>query len=350
MSGRPYGIAIVGYGGMGNQHARLIQSLEVLNLTGIWDIDPVRQEAASGNSFRVYPNFEAVLNDAEVDIVLIATPNHVHKDIAIQAMKAGKDVICEKPVTLNSAELQAILDIAEYTGRLFVVHQNRRWDEDYLSIKTIVDEKRIGEMYHIESRVHGSRGIPGDWRAQKEYGGGMLLDWGVHLVDRLLQMIPEKVKEVYCKFTYVTNTEVDDGFKMMLTFESGKTALVEVGTANLISLPKWYVSGDQGAAIIEDWEMNGRVVRLRTMGGHDAKPIVAGAGLTKTMAPRNDGSDLEEPLPRIKTDIREFYANVVETIEGKAEIKVKNHEVMRVMKLLEAAILSDAKKQVVSFE
>lgn len=350
MGKRLHGIAIVGYGGMGSQHARLIRTMDMLTITGVWDIDPVRRRAAENDSLRAFSGYDALLADPETDIVLIATPNDSHKDLSIQALNAGKHVICEKPVTLNSRELEEILETAGRTGNLFVVHQNRRWDEDFLSIKKIVEEKRIGELLYVETRVHGSRGIPGDWRKKKACGGGMLLDWGVHLLDRLLLLIPEKVTQLYCQLLYFTKNEVDDGFKLYLTFESGKTALVEVGTTNFVALPKWYVTGTTGTAVIEDWEMNGKVVRLTAQDDRDADPIVAGAGFTKTMAPRDDGSVTEEPLPRIQTDVRDFYRNVVEALEGRAEIIVKNEQVLRLMRLIDAAFESDRRKQAVSFE
>ena len=87
------------------------------------------------------------------------------------------------------------------------VHQNRRWDEDYLTIKRIYDEGRLGRVFKIESRVHGSRGIPSDWRNQKAYGGGMVLDWGIHLLDQLLMMVKEPVVSVYADLDNVTNQE-----------------------------------------------------------------------------------------------------------------------------------------------
>lgn len=349
---KAYGVAIVGYGGMGSQHGRLVRTVEDMVLVGAYDINPKRQEAAAEQGLKAYPDLVTLLADQEVDLVVIATPNHVHAEIAIAAMRAGKHVICEKPVTMNSKELQDILEVQKETGKQFVVGQNRRWDEDYLVMKKLFDEKQLGEVFHVESKVHGSRGIPGDWRGMKEFGGGMLLDWGVHLVDRILLLFPEKVKSVHCKFTHITNAEVDDGFRLSLTFESGRTALLEVGTTHFITNPLWYMNGTAGTAVIADWSMNGKIVKLaNASGGHDATPIVAGAGLTKTMAPRvDDHTTIEEPLPRIPTDIRDFYRNVLDAIEGKAEIIVKNEEVMRVMKLLEAAFLSDETNQVIAFE
>jgi predicted dehydrogenase len=110
----------------------------------------------------------------------------------------------------------------------------------------------------------------------------MLLDWGVHILDQMLMMVQEKVKKVYCKFTHVTNELVDDGFKIILTFERGKTAHLEVGTSNFIILPRWYVLGLNGSAVIEDWNLKGKIIRVKNWEDKDAVPIRAASGLTKT--------------------------------------------------------------------
>jgi len=350
MSTHKLGVAIVGFGGMGFQHSLMISNVPRLKLVGTYDIKEECQAKAVENGLKAYPSLEAVLADRAIDIVLIATPNHTHKDIAIQSMRAGKHVICEKPVCLNSTELKAILDVAAETGKVFQVHQNRRWDEDFLIVKKLYDERIIGDVFHIETRVQGSRGIPGDWRRLAEQGGGMMLDWGVHLLDRITVMIEGRIVQVFCKLNFPTGEEVDEGFHVFLTFEHGKTVMVEVGTRNFLSLPLWYVSGTMGTAIIEDWTMKGRVMKLRTFEDMDAKPIVAGAGLTKTMAPRVDTTATEEPLPRVKSDVCDFYRNVIDVIEGKAKPVIKNTEVMRVMKLMETCFLSDKTGQVIQFE
>lgn len=217
-------------------------------------------------------------------------------------------------------------------------------------MKQLYREKALGEVFNIESRVLGGRGIPGDWRGKKEFGGGMLYDWGVHLIDQMLQLTDEKIKKIYCQCTHVTNKEVDDGFKLLLTFASGMTAHIEVGTCNFISLPMWYMAGDQGTAIIGFWDMEGKVVKLHSWEDKDAKPIEAASGLTKTMAPR-DGNSVEElPIPRIQSNPREYYANVFDYLEGKADILVKNEQVMRVLRVIELALESAAKNQALDFE
>lgn len=345
-----YGLAIVGLGGQGNWHREFLENIDNLTVVGINDINESRKKFARENNIYVYEKLEEVLQDKRVDIILVATPNDLHKEIAIKALKAGKNVVCEKPAAMNSKELEEIMSVEKETGKLFVVHQNRRWDEDFLTIKEIYNSNIIGKINTVESRVHGSRGIPGDWRLEQKHGGGMLLDWGVHILDQILFMIDEKVKKVYCKLTHITNQEVDDGFKIILTFENGKTALLEVGTSNFINLPRWYILGVNGSAVINDWDLNGKIVRVNNWDEIDAVPIKAASGITKTMAPRLDNTIFEEKLPVQKSDLKEFYKNVTAVIEGKSEVIVKNIQVLRVMKLMEACFISDEKQQVIDFE
>lgn len=367
-------IGIVGCGGMGGGHAIAIASgtgnarwnnddkgeafkgeyntdiFKKMTLAGIYDIDPVRKKWAAERGYYNYESYEAILADKNVDAILIATPNHLHKDMAISAMRAGKHVLCEKPVTPTSAELEEILVVSRETKKVFYPRQNRRWDEDYLIIKKIYNDKLLGEVFNIECRIMGSRGIPGDWRGIKAFGGGMILDWGVHIIDRLLVMVPEKVTKVFCACTHVTNKECEDGFKLHLTFESGITAVLEVGTCHFISLPLWMIYGTYGSAQIDDWDCKGRMVLLKSWEDKDAIPIHAGAGLTKTMAPRMNNSVEETPLPGVDFDHNELYSNFVDVCNAKADQIVTGEHALRVLRLMEAAFESDEKEMVVDFE
>jgi predicted dehydrogenase len=344
-------IGIVGFGGMGNWHRETIANIEGLTVGGIYDISDERKTYAKEVGVHSYASLEELLEDEQIDLVLVSTPNDLHKSIAIQAMRAGKNVVSEKPVTLNSSDLQEMIKVSEETGKLFTVHQNRRWDEDYLTMKKIFEEQQLGEVFRIESRVHGSRGIPGDWRQEKERGGGMVLDWGVHLLDQILQMMGNsKLKTVYATVTNITNQMVDDGFTAQLSFDNGVEAFIEVGTSNFISLPRWYMIGQNGTAIIEDWNLKGRIVRATGINEKDVIPVRTAAGLTKTMAPRRDDNIITEELSIVKSDIRDFYKNVMKVIQKEEEPKIKLPEVMRVMKLMEVIFESADKHQVIHFE
>ena len=351
-----YNIGIIGLGGMGNWHRELVNEgafgragggdgramggIPRLKVKGSFDIREIRQQHARDNGLHAYGSMKDLLADPEIDIVLVSTPNDLHMPLTVKALEAGKHVVCEKPVCLSSKELQKMIDASVKAGKVFAVHQNRRWDEDYLTVKTIFDKNLLGEIHRIESRVHGSRGVPGDWRGQPKHGGGMVLDWGVHILDQALQMVPGSIVKVYATFTHITNELVDDGFHVELTFDNGIIYFLEVGTSNFINLPRWYVRGRDGTALIENFACDGKIVRITDYSKNDAVPIVTAAGLTKTMAPRTKDTIKEEPLPKVKSDIRDFYKNIIATIEGKEKLRVSLESVMRNMLLMEAIFKS----------
>lgn len=346
------GCAVIGYGGMGSWHTRKIKNEmgEYAELIGIYDINPERGKEAEKNGIHAFASREELLADDRIDLVTVATPNDFHKEIVIAALEAGKNAISEKPVAMNSGELEEMIAVANKCGKLFTVHQNRRWDEDYLTMKKILDDGTMGNVYRIESRVQGSRGIPGDWRNQPEHGGGMVLDWGIHLLDQALMMtLPRKLKTVYAELTNVTNEKCDDGFRTTLIFDDGLSFYVEVTTSNFIELPLWYMLGENGTAVIDNWDCDGKIVMVSDWENRDAVPIVAGAGITKTMAPRTDDSIKEYPLPKQNADWGEYYKNVFAYLRGEQDIIVTHDQQRRLLKLVEAIFESGKTNKVVEF-
>lgn len=319
---------LIGFGGMGKWHTEILENVPEIELAGIYDIKEEKRKLAEEAGFHTYETEEAMLADESIDVILVATPNDTHRPIALRAMEAGKNVIVEKPATLSLKELTELEDMAGKTGRFLTVHQNRRWDEDLLTVREILKDQTMGEIFRIESRVHGSRGIPGDWRKEKAHGGGMVLDWGVHLFDQIFRLTGERrLKTVYATLTNVTNQEVDDGFTAVLRFEGGLEVLVEVGTNNFISLPRWYVLGENGSAVVEDWDLSGKIVKAFSEEEKEIVPVRTAAGLTKTMAPRREDTIRVEELPRVPGDIADFHRNVAAVLLRGEEPAVKLPEV-----------------------
>ena len=342
---------LIGFGGMGKWHTEILENVPEIELAGIYDIKEEKRKLAEEAGFHTYETEEAMLADESIDVILVATPNDTHRPIALRAMEAGKNVIVEKPATLSLKELTEPEDRPGKTGRFLTVHQNRRWDEDLLTVREILKDQTMGEIFRIESRVHGSRGIPGDWRKEKAHGGGMVLDWGVHLFDQIFRLTGERrLKTVYATLTNVTNQEVDDGFTAVLRFEGGLEVLVEVGTNNFISLPRWYVLGENGSAVVEDWDLSGKIVKAFSEEEKEIVPVRTAAGLTKTMAPRREDTIRVEELPRVPGDIADFHRNVAAVLLRGEEPAVKLPEVKRVMRLMETVFESAEKNHVMDFE
>ena len=350
------GTAVIGYGGMGKWHTeKMIRDMgERMELVGIYDIKPERCDLAKENGIHAFASREELLSDERIDFVVVATPNDMHREIAIDAMEHGKCVMSEKPVTMSSAMLEDMIAASERTGKLFTVHQNRRYDPDYLIIKKIYEDNTLGKLFNIESRVCGSRGIPGDWRQKKAQGGGMLLDWGIHILDQILMLFDDKkLISVYNQITTITNDEVDDGFSCELRYEDNLTVHLSVGTSNFIDLPRWYMQGVNGTAIITDWDCNGEIVMVEDWENKDAVPIKAGVGLTKTMAPRTKETIKSFPLPYVEkysfSEENRLYNNLCDAIEGKAEPMVTHAQQRRLIRVVEAMFESAEKNEVIKF-
>ena len=342
-------LAVVGYGCMGSWHARHAFASDVVELAGIYDIDEKKREIARQNGIHAYETIDELWADKDVEIVTIATPNDVHKSISIDAMASGKNVICEKPVTISVEDLIEMIDASKKFGKLFTVHQNRRWDVDYMAMKQIKESGELGEILNVESRIHGSRGIPSDWRGIKKYGGGMLYDWGIHLIDQILQIFLQKISAVHCDFDHITNDEVDDGFKLTLYFEGGAQAFMEVGTSNFITMPRFYMRAEKGSAIITDWTQKCKIIKCKAWHESDVIPVVSAAGITKTMAPRDEiTTDIYE-LEKPTSDVHDYYRNVCAALEGTQPQLVTHEQMLRVMKVVEAAFESAEKHQVIPF-
>ena len=332
-------IGIIGFGGMGNFHAEQIDSLaaEGFKVVGIYDINPDRRDFAEGAGRKAYSTREELLCDDEIETVVVATPNNFHKEIAVDALNHGKNVICEKPVAMNAAEWEEMMAAASSNGKLLAAHQNRRWDNDFRTVKNAIDNGTLGTPFFIESRVQGANGIPGDWRCEAVAGGGMLLDWGVHLIDQIMWMIKSPVVEVSAQLLKV-KFSVDDNIKVMLRFENEVCALVQVDTYNFTPGARWSVAGTGGSMMINDFGCGGRIVKSTLIEENYEPGIVhTAAGPTKTMAPRPKESIEELPLEVAQCDPRDYYRNFAAAMRGEEELIVKPEESLEVMRVIDAA-------------
>jgi len=341
---KTYQLGIIGYGSMAGNHRLQLEKGNVrVQLKGVYDIDEARLTLAKEQGYLAYPSKEALLSDPEIDIVLVATTNEYHKPMAIDALRAGKHVICEKPVTMSSKELEEIMAVAKECGKIFTVDQNRRFNRDFINLWRTIDSGIIGTPYLIESRVEGSRGMPEGWRTQKSKGGGMMYDWGVHLIDQLMYMTNSPVTEVYCKMYSIHYPEVDDNFRLLLTFANGLTANIEISTNNFITHPRFYAFGTEGTLVITDWDGTGKVVKKLCDDNQWSPEITkVKAGPTKTMAPRDPRTveviELTEPKD-VVDNLDPVYEQLVAAIEG-AELSIKPEQALRVVKVMEAAFAS----------
>jgi len=333
-------MGIIGFGYMGKWHLNNAPKVENVSVVAAYDIVPERVKAAEEAGLKGFYSLDEFLKE-DINLVLVATPNDVHCELACAAMKAGKNVICEKPVAMSLSEVDQMINTAKEMGVLFTVHQNRRWDKDFRIVKEIIETRELGNVYAIHSRLHGSRGAMFGWRAEPEHGGGMIYDWGVHFVDQLMWMLGfDAIKSVFCKTVKVKTPEVEDYFFLLLDLKSGAHIQMEVGTWVLNQLPRWMILGDEGTAYVNDFTRNGGIIKVDETVEPEEIVVMTTSGPTRTFAPRGKKEIINKELPDSPADLTEYYANLRDAIDGKCDLIVKPEQIRAVFTILEAAFES----------
>lgn len=254
-------LGIVGAGSIGKVHAeaaaavgQTVAAIADLNLTVATEL------AAQFEDAKFYDDAQQLFDDDSIDAVVIGVPNRWHKELAIAAMQAGKDVLLEKPMGLNAAECQQINDAAAATNRILQIGMVHRCSAAGQAARNVVDAGDLGEIYHAKAHLYRRRGVPGlgGWFTTKELsGGGPLIDLGVHIVDLVCWLLdfpkPERVGgKVYTHFgkrmkDYVYESmwagppkldgvcDVEDSAHAMIHFDGGATLDLQVSWA--INMP-----------------------------------------------------------------------------------------------------------------
>lgn len=340
---------IIGFGYMGHFHLNKVRQLPDAQVVAAYDVDAQRLEDARENGLTAYDSLEAFLARPDMTLVFVCTPNNVHAQLAIACLKAGKNVMCEKPVTMNSAELEQVITAAEESGKIFTVHQNRRWDVDYLMVRQVVEQGVIGQPTTIQSRVYGQRGVCFGWRADPKAGGGMLYDWGIHLIDQFLGLFRgHQVTSVYARLQSILTPAVDDSFELQMIFDNNVCAKVQVGTFCLQDAPRWFVYGDRGTLKIDDFTgQTGGMARIRgQVQGFDSV-FGKNLGPSRTMAPLKPEYVETLPLPQVETDPLAYHRNLIAAAQGLEAPIVSHADMRRDMLVVDAAFESSRRNEVI---
>ena len=343
------GVGIVGFGYMGYFHLKRIEAIDNMTLIGVYDIDEnKREQAVNENHVLAYESFDALLADKRIGLVVIATPNDSHYPYAMASLAAEKHVLCEKPAMMTLAQLEEVLALAEKQQRIFTTHQNRRWDRDYSVVKQVVENRLIGDVWTICSETFGQRGVCFGWRADPEKGGGMVYDWGIHLIDQLLMLFPgQRVTGVYARLRSILTPAVDDYFEIELDFEGDIVAHIEIGTFALQERPRWFVFGDKGTMKLDDFSgKKGGIAKIKdNVRGFARVSETSNLGPSRTMAhlEKQDYEDID--LPEAKDAPLEFYRNLQAAIRGLEDCAVRPEEMLRDMRVIEKVFESNRLKQ-----
>ena len=346
-------VGIIGMGRSGWElHATHLQHIPGYRLVAACDRSQTRRDEAA-EVFGIRPHADArdLISDADIDLVVVSVPGHLHAPLTIAALEAGKHVVVEKPMSVTLAEADEMLATAERTGRLLAVFHNRRWDRDYLMLKSLVERGVLGDLLTIDSRVMtygpawATYGVPEfdpQWRIKAAYGGGFMSDWAPHLLEQVLDLTGEWPESVMCQLrSHVWATEVEDYFFLRLLFPSGLVVSLEGSNNARIPLPRWFVVGREGTLVADGAWGHWTDMRIRT----------SVADMTMDMVPQDAGPssgtrdyDVGEELSAY------FYGDLAEALESGRPPAISAQRGRNVMAILEAARLSSESGQAVTLE
>lgn len=334
----PIGVGIIGFGRIGAEHEGWLRSAHGVRAVAADDITPARRALAESRGLRGCNDIDALLADAGVSAVLIATPTAMHFEHASRALGAGKHVMVEKPMALDLPQSRALVEDAARRGLVLSVFHNRRWDLDYLTVRTAIHSGALGRVINVESRLGqyascvgpAAREYRPNWRNEARFGGGGLYDWGSHFVDQLWRLLlPAKPVRVFAQLRgNVWSSDCDDFARVLVDFDDaggafgrGVVGLVEINTTTTRPLPRWHVDGTAGSAFSPfSHEFDTGVwASLRFT------PAQAG-GTSRTFPPA--------PAGLSETQIWEQFARAV---RGEGEPAVTARSVLPTMALLDAA-------------
>lgn len=248
-------LGIVGFGRIVELiHLPLLKQVQQIEVRGIYDVTPQRLELAAKRGFSTYSQLEELLS-SELDAVLIATPPNSHFPIAVEVLKSGKHALIEKPVTLSADEAIQLKQIADQFGKVVSVFHNRRFDPDYLLVKRIISEGILGSILFVDRRHHmfgsgasfGVKSFHPGWRNETCFGGGALMDWGVHLIDQLLRLEFGRCDKINARMNNLRwqQGEVDDHVYASIVTDHDILLSMEVNFGSNATSPLWVVGGDQ---------------------------------------------------------------------------------------------------------
>ncbi|HET7768027.1 MAG TPA: Gfo/Idh/MocA family oxidoreductase [Chloroflexota bacterium] len=279
MTSQALQIGLIGCGTMGSSHATQMAKLSELRLAAVCDVDEAKARAAAdaaGGEVRVYTDVAALLTDARVPAIIVATPNFTHKQIVLDALAAGKHVFCEKPMALTVADCDEMIASAERLGRKLMVGQVLRLMTVYAAVRRLVDEGTIGTPRVIRVLRTGARsaGRPGAfgaaWRSKRANTGGILFEVHVHEFDLMRSLLGD-VAEVsaMAENFYHPQRDYEDHVVVTLRFRNGGIGVLEAGGAHAIGGSEGIVTGEKGS-IAYDGGKSAVVYRLVDA---DAKPV-----------------------------------------------------------------------------
>ena len=317
-------VGLLAYGAIGHEHNLAVQGTPGLELTAVCDTNPERVAAAKelAPQAAAFSDATEMLDSGLIDLVVISTPPNSHYSWAKSALERGVHVVLEKPMALTAEQCDEVMTLAAAKNLMLVVYQNRRYDADFVTMKRIIQEGVIGDVFQYDSFVGGYSEPCTYWHSNAEVSGGAIFDWGSHFIDQILGIIPDEIAHVSGQnhkrvWMHATNA---DHAHVTITFTSGTQATFVNSDLAAARKPKFYVLGTKGA-IVGDWNPA-------------AEPAVADLPAILTVF-ANDGSRSVVSLDTVEPFA--FHRSLVQNIRTATPVSVLATQSRNVVAIMEAA-------------
>ena len=298
-------------------------------------------------SIIIYRSLEEVLNDSNIELVVVNTPTHTHYEFCKKILEAGKHVVVEKAFTTTVEEASELIQVAHSRSLLLSVYQNRRWDSDFTTVKSVVEQHLLGNIFEAEfhydryketlsPKLH--KEIPGP-------GAGLLNDLGPHLIDQALSLFGMPTDVFAYIQTLRPNSQVDDAFSITLNYADKKVIL----KSNLLireAVPAFVVHGKKGSFLKSRADIQEAALLA------NEKPNLSDWGIEPTaeqglLHTEIEGVIVKEKIPSLQGNYYHYYEGIYNSITTGLPPPVSSIDGLHVMQIIEAAIKSNSTQQVI---
>ncbi|NBC99491.1 oxidoreductase [Atlantibacter hermannii] len=330
-------VGLIGYGYASKTfHAPLIVGTPGMTLAAVSSSDASKVHA-DWPGVSVVSDPKQLFNDPDIDLIVIPTPNDTHFPLARAAMEAGKHVVVDKPFTVTLSQARELEALAKSRGLVLSVFHNRRWDSDFLTLKGLIAEGRLGEVSYFESHFDRYRPqVRNRWREQAGPGSGIWYDLGPHLIDQALVLFGVPVSITVDMAQLRPDAQTTDYFHAVLTYPQRRVVLHSTMLAAAESA-RYIVHGTRGSYV--KFGLDPQEDRLKA--GERLPQQDWGYDMRDGVLTLASGDELDaQTLLTVPGNYPAYYAAIRDALNGQGENPVPASQAIRVMELIELGIES----------
>jgi len=293
-------------------------------------------------------SYNEILENGEIELVIVTTPDKFHYDMSKEAILRGKHVVVEKPATLDSSQAAELVNLAREKGVIFTVYQNRRWDGDFLTVQKVLAENKLGRLIEFESHFDRYRTFitPETWKEEGDKYTGVLYNLGSHMVDQVYVLFGKPLAVTAHLKIVRTAGVVTDYYDIRLEYQNF-AALLKCSYLVKKPGPRYILHGEWGTFFKSGIDPQEEMLKAGNL------PVGENWGTEPrenwgTIFYQKDGKDFVEVIETIPGNYNIFYNNLYNVIRNDAELFVKPEEAVEVLKILEACLHSNREKRMVN--